>query len=230
MRAMILAAGLGTRLRPLTLKIPKPLIEIAGKSLIEYQIENLVNAGIKELVINTAWLGDQLENRLGSGARWDITIHYSPEQEPLETAGGIRQALELLATVDDEPFLVVNGDLFVDGSYSALDLKLPAHISARLWLVENPNWHPHGDFTLGAIGLLSAEGEPKYTFSGVSLMRPSIFRDLFEGEKAPLAPILRAEIAKHRVEGRMLEGYWNDVGTHERLAAVKEFVNKGRAC
>lgn len=230
MRAMILAAGLGRRLRPLTLKTPKPLIEIAGKSLIEYQIENLVNAGIKELVINPAWLGDQIENRIGSGARWGISIHYSREQEPLETAGGIRRALTLLTTADDAPFFVVNGDLFVDSSYGALDLKLPAHISVRLWLVENPHWHPHGDFTLGPVGLLCAEGEPKYTFSGISLMRPSIFADLIEGEKAPLAPILRAEIAKQRVEGRMLEGYWNDVGTHERLAAVKEFVNKGRAC
>ncbi len=224
MKAMILAAGLGTRLRPLTLSTPKPLIKVAGKSLIEYQIENLISAGVRDIVINHAWLGEQIEEYLGDGTNWGVSIRYSAEAEPLETAGGVRKALDLLATDNDEPFMLVNGDLFVDISYGSLNLNLSVGDSAKLWLVANPEWHPEGDFALDTESRVINTGERRYTFSGISLLRPSLFGSLVEGEKAALAPILRRLADQQMLAGELLTGYWNDVGTAERLAAVEAYV------
>ncbi|MEY3038347.1 MAG: hypothetical protein RL143_914, partial [Pseudomonadota bacterium] len=156
MKAMILAAGLGQRMRPLTLTTPKPLLPVAGKPLIVYQIENLVRAGIREIVINHAWLGEQIEDYLGEGSGYGCAIRYSAEQEPLETAGGIVNAMALLDEGGDTPFMLVNGDVFTTQEYAELDLTLASDQQAKLWLVENQAWHPRGDFALNG-GSVSVE-------------------------------------------------------------------------
>lgn len=226
MRAMILAAGLGTRLRPLTLKTPKPLLKVDDRSLIEHQIAKLRSAGITQMIINHAWLGDQIEAQLGDGAHLGVELVYSAENEPLETAGGVRKALPWLASEGDEPFLLVNGDVFISAEYSDLELRLPSAIDARLWLVANPQWHREGDFHLQVNGRLSPTMGLRFTFAGISLLRPSLFAHLTLDKPEPLAPLLRQLIAQGRVEGEILPGYWNDVGTPERLEQVQTFLNK----
>jgi MurNAc alpha-1-phosphate uridylyltransferase len=227
MRAMILAAGLGQRMRPLTLTTPKPLLPVADKPLIVYQIENLVRAGITEIVINHAWLGEQIEAYLGEGRDYGCAIRYSSEQEPLETAGGIVNAMALLDEGGDTPFMLVNGDVFTTQEYAELDLTLASDQQAKLWLVENQAWHPQGDFALNG-GSVSVEGENKLTFAGISLLRPSLFAGLVKGESAPLAPLLKAAMEQNRVVGEQLTSYWNDVGTPERLADVESFILESR--
>ena len=227
MKAMILAAGLGQRMRPLTLTTPKPLLPVADKPLIVYQIENLVRAGIREIVINHAWLGEQIEAYLGEGGTFGCAIRYSAEQEPLETAGGIVNAMALLDEGDDTPFMLVNGDVFTTQEYAELDLTLASDQQAKLWLVENQAWHPQGDFALSG-GSVSVEGENTLTFAGISLLRPSLFVGLVKGEAAPLAPLLKAAMLKNRVVGEQLTSYWNDVGTPERLADVESFILESR--
>ena len=223
---MILAAGLGTRMRPLTLKTPKPLIPLLGKPLIVYQIENLVRAGVTDIVINHAWLGEQIEQALGSGEQFGCSLRYSSEQEPLETAGGIRKALPLLKTEDsDQPFMLVNGDVYVSQEYAELDLTLASEDLAKLWLVDNPSWHMEGDFALSNYRV-SLQGDSKLTFAGVSLQRPSQFDSLALNEKAALAPLLRRMIEQSKVAGAKLCGYWNDVGTVDRLADVETFLKE----
>ena len=223
---MILAAGLGTRMRPLTLTTPKPLIQAMGKPLIVYQIENLVRAGITDIVINHAWLGEQIEQALGSGEQFGCTLRYSAEQDPLETAGGIRKALSMLRTEgSDQPFILVNGDVYLSQEYADLDLTLESDDLAKLWLVENPSWHMTGDFALSE-SRVSVDGENRLTFAGVSLQRPSQFESLALNEKAPLAPLLRRMIEQSRVAGAKLGGYWNDVGTVDRLADVEMFLKE----
>jgi MurNAc alpha-1-phosphate uridylyltransferase len=226
MRAMILAAGLGTRLRPLTLKTPKPLLKVGGKSLIEYQIENLKRAGISQIIINHAWLGEQIEAALGDGAQLGVQLVYSAEDEPLETAGGVRKALPWLVAESDEPFLLVNGDVFTDVEYAELELRLPASVNARLWLVANPSWHKDGDFHLSIDGRLSEDAGLKLTFAGISLLRPSLFAHLTLDHPAPLAPLLRKQIAAGHAQGEILNGYWNDVGTPDRLEQVERFISQ----
>lgn len=225
MRAMILAAGLGTRLRPLTLKTPKPLLKVAGRSLIEYQINNLKRAGISEIVINHAWLGEQIEAELGDGSALGVQLFYSAEDEPLETAGGVRKALPWLAAQSDSPFLLVNGDVFTDVEYASFNLALPEATDARLWLVANPSWHREGDFHLGVDGRLSPDTGLRFTFSGISLLRPSLFAHFALDRPEPLAPLLRKLIADDRAQGEILSGYWNDVGTPERLEQVERFLS-----
>jgi len=218
MKAMILCAGRGERMRPLTDSTPKPLLLVAGKPLVQYHIEKLVQAGVTEIVINHAWLGEQIEDTLGDGRRWDVNIRYSAESEALETAGGIIKALSLLG---DEPFIVVNGDVWSDYPFERL-LKL-APEKAHLILVKNPEHNKQGDFSLAKDGLLTEEGNEKFTFSGVSVMNPVLFFEL-KSAIIPLAPLLRQAIAQQQVSGELYQGEWVDVGTPERLAKLDQSV------
>ena len=217
MRAMILAAGKGERMRPLTLHTPKPLLPVAGKVLIEYHIEALAGAGIRELVINHAWLGQQIEDALGDGSCYGVQIAYSPESEPLETGGGILQALPLLG---DQPFVLVNGDVWTDYDFCAL--TLPPGKLAHLVLVDNPEHHPEGDFAL-AEGCVSVEGEHRLTYSGIAVLHPQLFAGCMLGPFR-LAPLLRTAIEHGQVSGEYYSGQWVDVGTVERLAQVEAMV------
>jgi N-acetyl-alpha-D-muramate 1-phosphate uridylyltransferase len=211
MKAMILAAGRGERMRPLTDVTPKPLLKVGGKPLIVWHIERLAKAGVKEIVINHAHLGEQIENALGDGSQWDVCIQYSPEQIALETAGGIANALPLLG---EEPFLVVNGDVFTDIDYANLTLQAAKH--AHLVMVDNPTQHPNGDFAL-IDGQVRVEGGSKLTFSGVGVYSPNIFKEIVRGHAAKLAPLLRTAITKGWVTGVKHCGVWHDIGTPERL-------------
>lgn len=219
MRAMILAAGLGTRMRPLTDHCPKPLLPVAGKPLIVYQIERLKAAGITELVINISHLAEQIEQALGDGSRWGVSIHYSVEPQPLETAGGIVQALPLLTRdqCGDQPFLVVNGDVWCELPLEQLPDSIEG--SVHLLMVNNPDHHPEGDFALehGRIQLTGA----KKTFAGISLLRPSLFDGCPAGVR-PLAPLLIRAIEQGRASGQCWDGFWLDVGTPQRLALLEQ--------
>lgn len=228
MRAMILAAGRGERMRPLTDTCPKPLLRVGGVPLITWHIRRLVQAGIRDIIVNHAWLGTQIEAALGDGAHEGARIVYSPETQPLETAGGIAQAL---AFFEDEPFLVVNGDIWCDWNFeqsgdlaAALDRQ---EALAWLLLVDNPAHHPEGDFTLQATGRV---GMPKdsvaLTFSGIGIYQPELFAGLSKGAAAPLAPILRTAITQQRVLGTRHAGYWIDVGTPQRLAELDRWLSE----
>jgi MurNAc alpha-1-phosphate uridylyltransferase len=216
MRAMILAAGRGERMRPLTDHTPKPLLQVGGKPLIVWHIERLVRAGITDLVINHAHLGAQIEQALGDGSPYGATIRYSDEGTALETAGGIAFALPLLG---DQPFIVVNGDIYCDYDFSRLPklaMKMKqSQDTAHLVLIDNPAHHPNGDF--GVQGARVTDLSPKFTFSGIGLYRPSLFASITRGTKAPLAPLLRDQIALGKVSGEHYRGIWIDVGTPQRL-------------
>jgi MurNAc alpha-1-phosphate uridylyltransferase len=216
---MILAAGRGERMRPLTDTTPKPLLEAGGKPLIVWHIENLARAGIRELVINHAHLGQQIETFLGNGSRYNVSIHYSPEAEALETAGGIANALPLLGSA---PFLVVNGDVFCDFDYTQLS-KLPDQQVACLVLVDNPPHHPAGDFFLDG-EKVRAQGTPLLTFSGIGLYRPQLFHAIPRRTKAKLAPLLREAMDCGTVGGMHHHGRWVDVGTPQRLAELDQKI------
>ena len=215
MKAMILAAGHGTRMRPLTDHTPKPLLMAGAKPLIVWHIEKLAQAGFTDIVINLAWLGWQIPEALGDGSRWSVRLHYSDEQHEgaLETAGGIVKALPLLGS---EAFLVVNGDVWCD--YPCLPYPLAEHDLAHLVLVNNPAHHPTGDFALQH-GRVSSDGEPRYTFSGIGYYRPELFAALTYG-KNPLAPLLRTAMQQGHVSGEWFGGDWRDIGTPERLATL----------
>lgn len=219
MKAMILAAGRGERMRPLTDFTPKPLLEVAGKPLIVWHIENLARAGIRELVINHAHLGQQIEAFLGDGSRYGVSIHYSPEAEALETAGGIANALPLLG---DDPFLVVNGDIFCDFDYTLIG-EAARQQTACLVMVNNPPHHPTGDFFLDGTNI-HAQGNPLLTFSGIGLYRPELFRAIPRGSKARLAPLLREAMERGTVRGLRHTGRWVDVGTPQRLADLDQEI------
>lgn len=214
MKAMILAAGRGERMRPLTDHTPKPLLQVGGKPLIAWHLQALANAGFKEVVINHAHLGPQIEAALQDGSQWGLHIQYSPEKVALETAGGIANALPLLG---DAPFLVVNGDVFTDIDFSALRLEKPN--LAHLVMVANPPQHAAGDFAL-CDGKLQAEGTEKLTFSGVGIYQPALFSELVRGQAAKLAPLLRAAMMNGLVSGSQHLGQWHDIGTPERLQAL----------
>lgn len=214
MKAMILAAGKGERLRPLTLHTPKPLVMAGGVPLIEYHIRALARAGFDELVINHAWLGEKIEAYLGDGTRLGVRIRYSAEGEPLETGGGIHRALPLLG---EEPFLVVNGDIWTD--YDFARLKRPLEGMAHLVLVDNPEHHPQGDFSL-ANGRIRDDRSAALTYSGIAVLHPSLFEGCTTGA-FKLAPLLRNAMAAGQVSGEHHRGRWIDVGTHERLAEVE---------
>jgi MurNAc alpha-1-phosphate uridylyltransferase len=219
MKAMILAAGKGERMRPLTLHTPKPLLPAAGVPLIEHQVRALMAAGYTELVINHAWLGEQIEAYLGDGARFGASIRYSPEGEPLETGGGIYKALPLLG---EAPFAVVNGDVWARYDYSAL--RLPSGALAHLVMVDNPAHHPTGDFALaqGRLHELPAPGQA-LTYSGIAVLAPALFDGCTQGA-FKLAPLLRRAMAEGRVTGEYFSGPWVDVGTPERLAQVEQLL------
>lgn len=222
MKAMILAAGKGERMRPLTLHTPKPLVPVAGVPLIEYHLRALAAAGFKEVVINHAWLGAQIEEHLGDGAQWGLSISYSAEGEPLETGGGIFKALPLLG---DQPFVLVNGDIWAEYDFSCLAQK-PKGL-AHLVLVDNPGHHGKGDFCLQQ-GQVSdgQEDAATLTYSGIAVIDPQLFKDCSAGA-FKLAPLLRQAMAAGQVTGEHYSGHWVDVGTLERLAEVEQLI-KGR--
>ncbi|OYY93059.1 MAG: mannose-1-phosphate guanylyltransferase [Hydrogenophilales bacterium 28-61-23] len=229
---MILAAGLGERMRPLTDRTPKPLLQAGGKALIVWQIERLRAAGFFDLVINHAHLGQQIEDFLGDGAAFGARIQYSREPEPLETAGGIATARNLLG---DAPFLVTNGDVYVDFDYARLrpalaDMAANPHRLAHLVLVDNPPHHPEGDFVLdqGRVGAPPTHAIGQLTFSGIGCYRPELFSGIAAGAKAKLAPLLKAAMPAGRVSGEYFDGRWEDVGTPARLDALDTELSRVR--
>jgi len=218
MRAMILAAGRGDRLRPLTDELPKPLVEVAGKPLIEYHLEALARAGFREVVINQGHLGDLLPEMLGNGSRWGVNIHWSDEQpEALETGGGIFKALPLLGSA---PFLVINGDLWTD--YPFARLRAVKCDWAHLVMVPNPSHNPVGDFALAGARIRET-GDRKLTFSGMAVYNPRLFDGCQPG-KFSVVPLVRLAMENHLVTGEEFQGDWNDIGTLERLDATRKKV------
>ena len=222
---MILAAGRGERMRPLTDHTPKPLLKVGGKPLIVWHIENLAKAAITDIVINHAYLGHMIEAALGNGAKWGVSIQYSAEKTALETAGGIANALDLLTDngINIEPFLVVNGDTFTDFDFSQLTFK--PKILAHLVLIDNPPQHAQGDFAISG-DFLKNDGMPMFTFSGIGLYHPNLFTNIKRGEPAKLAPLLRQAIDKKAATAQYYQGIWHDIGTPERLHTLDNILNK----
>ena len=227
MKAMILAAGLGNRMRPLTLHTPKPLLEVGGKPLIGWHIEKLQKIGVTEIVINTAWLGEKLANALGDGSQFGVKILWSHEGEGLETAGGIINALPLLG---DEPFILVNGDVWTTMDFaSLLDVQLGEQ-QAHLVLVENPPQHLKGDFILSNGLAYTFEQEQlgeALTYSGIAVLHPRMFVGLENG-KRPLAPLLKQAMQQQQVSAEKLQGIWVDVGTPERLEQLDQQIKQNK--
>ncbi len=218
---MLLAAGRGERMRPLTDSRPKPLLEAGGRPLIEYSLRALAAAGVRRVVVNIAWLGAKLRDRLGDGSELGLEILYSREPPgALETGGGIRQALPLLGP---DPFWLVNGDVYSEFDFPAW--QLPAAVLARLLLVPNPAHHPAGDFCLQGQRVLLSAGE-RLTYAGIALLRPQLLARERPGRFA-LAPVLTAAIARGRVRGERFSGYWTDVGTPARLRALDRRLSAG---
>ncbi|WP_136253570.1 N-acetylmuramate alpha-1-phosphate uridylyltransferase MurU [Onishia niordana] len=214
MKAMILAAGLGKRMRPLTDTCPKPLLPVAGKPLIVHHLERLAAAGIVEVVINISYRADQIIEALGDGAAYGVSIEWSREDRPLETGGGIQKALPMLG---DTPFLLINGDVWCAPDLA--ELPTLGDDLAHLWLVDNPDHHPAGDFHLDTAGRVHPDGEPRLTFAGLSMIDPALVANEPPGAFA-LAPLLRSAMIAGRVSGHHHHGPWVDVGTPERLAKL----------
>lgn len=224
MKAMILAAGVGERMRPLTDHTPKPLLRVAGMPLIEHLLVRLAGAGFREIVVNVSHLGEQIEAYCGDGNTWGVDIAYSREMSPLETAGGIQQALPLLG---DAPFLVVNGDIWIDYPFGRLAASaLRPNESARLVMVDNPAQHPRGDFHLDELGWIRslAPQATGSTYAGVGLFTPQFFCHMAPGKLA-LRPLLDAAIALGALGGERHTGAWHDVGTPERLQWLDEVLS-----
>ncbi|MBG31103.1 MAG: mannose-1-phosphate guanylyltransferase [Opitutae bacterium] len=219
MKTMILAAGYGKRLRPLTDQIPKPLVEVGGKPLITYHLEKLAASGCREIVINLGHLGSKIPEALGDGSAWGVKIEYSDEgPDPLETGGGLAKALPLLG---DEVFLVVNGDVWCDLDFASIPKALPANDDALLYLTPMPAWRERGDFGLSAEERVTEDDNPKLLYTGIALYHPRIL-DGAKVEKFSIVPRLKASIARNRVGGILHEGTWDDVGTPERLEALRQ--------
>ena len=228
MKALVFAAGLGERMRPLTDTTPKPLLEVAGKPLIAWHLERLAAAGVTEVVVNTSWLASQFPRALGDGGAWGLSIRYSREGDvPLETGGGMWHALDALGNA---PFIAVNGDVWTDYDFTRLPQQPPG--DAHLVLVDNPDHNPGGDFGLGKDGDLHNGGQGRLTFSGIGVYRASLFDDWRRiigdapgADARPprfrLAPLLRAAIAEGQVTGEHHRGRWTDVGTPQRLAELE---------
>lgn len=219
MKAMILAAGRGERMRPLTLTTPKPLLEVGGKPLIEHHLDHLYRAGFRSVVINHAWLGEQIESTLGAGDRFGLSLAYSREGEPLETAGGIVRALPILTDDGSDWFLVINGDIWCDFDLSGL--TPPEQGDALLVLTDNPPHHPAGDFHLQTDGTVTADGQDTLTFTGISLLHRRLFQGL-DDRSGKLGPVLRQAMERGRVRGIRHSGAWVDVGTPERLRELDQ--------
>lgn len=219
---MILSAGKGTRLRPLTLTTPKPLVEVGGKPLIVWHILALKQAGIRDIVINVSWLADKLLDALGDGSQFGVNLKFSLEQgEPLETAGGIKKALHD-GLLKDEPFILVNGDVWTTFDFVKLvNFDLNAKL-AHLFLTDKAEHNPTGDFSLQN-GLVKIE--PKYTFAGISVISPRLLNSVVVGETKPLAPLLKSAILNEQVTGELLADDWVDVGTLERLEKLNISLN-----
>jgi MurNAc alpha-1-phosphate uridylyltransferase len=214
---MILAAGRGERMRPLTDRTPKPLLPVAGKPLIVWHLERLARAGFRDIVINHAHLGDQIEALLDDGAAWGLSIRYSEEPPgALETAGGIANALPLLG---NDPFLVVNGDIYCDWDFRRAATVLAGDDLAHLVLADNPSHNTAGDFALSE-GRVAADGPERHTFAGIGIYHPTLFAGIERGKPAKLAPLLRQAMAERRVSGELHVGRWVDVGTPERLTEL----------
>lgn len=215
---MILAAGRGERMRPLTDTLPKPLLEVGGKPLIVWHIERLASVGITDIVINYAWLGHKFPEILGDGSQFGVDIRYSPEETGLETAGGIANAIDLLGK---QPFLVMNGDVWCDWNPMDAMAKVTqlekGNEQAWLLMVDNPIHNPNGDFHLDNTGTLASEGNNKLTFAGIGVYHPSLFTGIGKQTVAKLAPLLRLAMHKNSVLGSKHTGRWTDVGTPERL-------------
>jgi len=232
--ALIFAAGLGERMRPLTARTPKPLLLAGGKPLIEWHLERLAAAGVNYVVINTSHLAEQFPQSLGDGSRWGLRIRYAYEgATPLETGGGMLNALPLLGSA---PFVAISGDIFCDADFAALPVE-PAGL-AHLLMVDNPSHHPLGDFALDAKGMLHEHGEPKLTFSGIGVFRPQLLQDwqhavgevpgaLARPPSFKLSALLRAAMAGHGVSGSYHGGRWTDVGTPERLQQIDAQLRAG---
>jgi len=221
MKAMILAAGRGERMRPLTDTCPKPLLQVGGKPLIVWQVERLAAAGITDLVINHAHLGAQIEASLGDGRRYGARITYSREAEALESAGGVVKALHLLGP---SPFLIVSADIYVECDYRRLAESaalLQDGTVAVLWLVANPAWHARGDFAL-VDGFLQHDREPRLTYANIGIFHPNFFAGIEPGTKYPLLPLFNRAIAAGKVRGAVLGGLWDNLGTPLQLAALDE--------
>ena len=237
MKAMLLAAGRGERMRPLTDTCPKPLLKVRGRPLIVWHILNLVKAGITEIVINHAHLGHMIEEQLGDGSQFGAQIRYSAEATALETAGGIAKALPLLG---DEPFIVISSDIYIphfnfteclntleDNDMWGNPHPLDKRDVAWLYMVKNPSFHPEGDFALNLMGLSNQgkEGEPRLTFGNIGVYRPEMFAGIKAGEHAKLAPILRDYADRGQLGGELYSGVWHNVGTPEQLAALNAPLN-----
>ena len=225
-KAMILAAGLGQRMRPLTDNLPKPMLSAGGKPLLQYHLEALALVGVREVIINLAYLGEKIRTFVGTGERFGLDVHYSEEPEPLETAGALLNALQLLG---DEPFLLINGDVWTDYPLTRLfNYSLPESSDAHLVLVPNPEFHPHGDFSTNNAGLIdnNPQGE-KSTFAGISLVNPRLIKFYPNRRvKFPLGEVLKYGIQQKRITAEVYSGRWSDVGTPERLALLDIQLNK----
>jgi len=225
MRAMILAAGRGSRMRPLTDNQPKPLLPVAGKPLLGYHLEKLANAGVNEVVINHAWHGEQIEDFVGDGSQWGLQVSFSAEPEGgLETAGGIIKALPLLG---DDPFWVINGDIWTDWDYRDLPTDLEKGLLGHLIMVDNPIHHSNGDFAIENGLLVNGENEndARKTISGVGLYRKELLAPYPEGKRA-LKPFFDRAINKKQLAASHQDGFWTDVGTPERLHQVNQRLEK----
>ena len=220
MKAMILAAGLGKRMRPLTDHCPKPLLPVAGKPLIVHHLNRLARAGISEVVINVSYRAKQIVEALGDGSTYGLHIHYSHEPTPLETGGGIQKALPMLG---EQPFLLVNGDVWSD--YLPAPTLLKGDDLAHLVLVNNPRHHPEGDFALNQ-SRVSTQGTPRLTYAGVGILHPALFAGKSAGAFA-LAPLLKQAMGMKRVSGEHFTGHWVDVGTPERLTTLESLLTHG---
>jgi N-acetyl-alpha-D-muramate 1-phosphate uridylyltransferase len=223
MKAMILAAGRGERMRPLTDVTPKPLLTVGGEALIVRIVRALARSGVADIVVNISHLGEQIEQALGTGSAYGVRIRYSREAVALETAGGIALALPLLG---EEPFVVVNADICTDFDFSRLHGRVGGRARAHLVLVDNPPHHPRGDFALVDDDVRDA-GEDKLTFAGIGVYDPTLFAAVERGTRHQLAPLLRAAMAERAVTGEHHRGRWSDVGTPARLAEVDAMVRAG---